>query len=111
MAKWANNNQAPKPGDQPPPFHRWALYRMRFIITTDLCAAWTPIGGLSAQLSNLSIPHHLADVELIAVALAYDEIHLAHLEESARARADSTLGPFILWTCFLRCGAVSRFRS
>ena len=39
MAKWTSDNQASKPGAQPLPFHTWAMYCMRFIITADLCAA------------------------------------------------------------------------
>ena len=92
MAKWATIMQASKPGAQPPPFHTWALYRRRFIITADLCAAWPPFGGLPAQLNNLPILLHLATVESIAVSLACDTILSTHLGELARARANKTAG-------------------
>ena len=92
MAKWNSNNQAPKPGARPRSFHTWAMYRLRFIITADLCDAWLPFGGLSAQLNNLSTLLHLATVESISVALAHDTILSAHLEELARARDNETAG-------------------
>ena len=76
----------------PPPFPTWALYRLRFIFTADLCGAWLHFGGIAAQLSNFSILLHLAAVESIAVALAYDNILSAHLEELALSRADRTAG-------------------
>ena len=65
---------------------------MRFIITADLCDDWLPYGGLSAQLNNLSILLHLAAVESIAVALAYDTILSTHLGELARVRANKAAG-------------------
>ena len=78
--------QASKPGDPPPPpFHAWELYRLRFIATADLCADWIPLGGLADHLNNLSIMLHLATTESISVALAYDSILSAHLEELARS--------------------------
>ena len=43
MAKWTSNKQASKPGAQPLRFHTLAMYRMRFIFTADLCAAWPPL--------------------------------------------------------------------
>ena len=91
-AKWTNNKQAPKPGARPPPFHAWALYRLRFFITADLCAAWPPFGGLADQLNNLSILLRLAAVESIDVAPEYDAILPAHLEELVRARSNRTAG-------------------
>ena len=92
MSKWTSNKQAPKPGAQPLPFHTWKMYRLRFIITADLCAAWIPLGGWSAQLNNLSILLHLPTTESVAGALAYDTRLSAHLEELARARANKTDG-------------------
>ena len=74
VANWKPNNQEPKPGDRPPPFHSWALYLLRFMIAADLCADWLPYGGLSPQLNNLSIILHLSNTEAIAVALSYDSI-------------------------------------
>ena len=61
-------------GGSSAPFHAWALYRLRFVIAADLCAAWIPFGGLSSQHNNLSIIPHLATTESIAVALARDSI-------------------------------------
>ena len=75
-----------------PPFHTWALRRLRFMLTADHCDAWIRFGGLSAQLNNLSILLHLATVESIAVALAYDTILSTRLEELARSRANKTAG-------------------
>ena len=74
------------------PFRAWALYRLRIIVDADLCADWPPCGGLAHQLNNLSIILHLATTESISVALAYDSIPPAHLEELARARANRTAG-------------------
>ena len=110
VAKWEANKQAPKPGAQPLPFHTWALYRLRFIIAADLCAAWLPFGGIAAQLNNLSILLHLAAVESIAVALAYDAILSAHLEELVRARADRTAGAVDFMDMLSTENTVSRCR-
>ena len=85
VAKWKTNNQASKPGAQPLPFHAWAPYRFRFMIAADLCAAWTPFGGLAARPNNVAIILNLAATESISVALAYDSILSAHLGELSRA--------------------------
>ena len=92
LARWKANKQAPKAGTPLMPFPTWTLLRLRFIFTADLCGAWSPFGGIAAQLNNFSILLHLSAVESIAVAWAYDSILSAHLEELARSRADRTAG-------------------
>ena len=61
-------------------------------LTADICGAWIPFGGLSAQLNNLSALPHLATTGNIANAMAYDSLLPAHLAESARARDERTVG-------------------
>ena len=68
------------------------MYRMRFIFAADICGAWLPFGGLSAQLNNFPVLLHLATTENIATPMAYDSLLSAHLAESARARAERTVG-------------------
>ena len=51
LAKWKANKKATKPGARPMPFRAWILYRMRFMITDDLCADWAPpLSGPADQL-------------------------------------------------------------
>lgn len=50
----------------------WILYMLRFIFTGDPCGAWKHFGGLSAQLSLLSIAMHLAVSETAVFAISYD---------------------------------------
>ena len=38
----------------------WALYRLRFIISAELCADWDLYGGLIAQLGNLGVTLNIA---------------------------------------------------
>ena len=61
---------------------------MRFILTSDICGAWSSFGGIAAQLDNLSIILHLATTESITAALLYDGLLSAHLEELARSRVE-----------------------
>ena len=73
ITKWPNNRQAKK-ADLPKnlPFRAWLMYRLRFIFTADICGAWTPFGGFSSQLNDISVLPHLATTANIATAIAYD---------------------------------------
>ena len=50
IAKWkggratAGHAKADRP--QPLPLNAWALYRLRFIFTSDLCSVWDSFGGI-----------------------------------------------------------------
>ena len=68
------------------------MYRARFIFTSDICGAWPPYGGLSAQPNNFPAPLYLATTENVAVALAYDDRQSSHLAETALARAGRAIG-------------------
>ena len=50
--------------------HAWLLYTLRFIFTVELAVHWHHFGGLSAQLSHLSIVQHLSVTETAAYAIA-----------------------------------------
>ena len=50
----------------------WILYLVRFIFTGDLCNDWDMFGGLSSQLSHLSIGLHLCITENAPRAISYD---------------------------------------
>ena len=69
-------------------FQAWTLYILRFVLVGDLLDAWSAFGGLSAQLSHLSISLHLADTESGAVAIMYDAEVRALIQRLARLRGD-----------------------
>ena len=64
----------------------WVLYHLRFIICGDLCNAWRDFGGLSAQLSHLSIVLHLGVIESAAFAISYDCELRNRIQRLARKR-------------------------
>ena len=66
--------------------HAWLLYMLRFILVGDLLGAWSPFGGLSAQLSHLSIVLHLATVENATLAIMYDSEVRAQIQRPSRLR-------------------------
>ena len=68
----------------------WILYMLRFILTGDLCDSWQHFGGLSAQLSLLSIVLHLAVVETANFAIAYDQELRSRIQRLARKRDTKT---------------------
>ena len=65
----------------------WLLYRLRFIISAEVCGAWSEFGGLIAQINNIGVFLNLAIVENVGVALKYHEFLHTQLELSARGRA------------------------
>ena len=85
------DNIAPKDRDpsQQVSLQAWVLYLLRFILTGDLCNAWKLFGGLSAQLSHLSVVLHLGVVENGSFAIAYDTEMRLRLQRLARRRDSS----------------------
>ena len=71
---WRENIQHKKTKDDPQQtsLQAWFLYTLRFIFTGDLSDAWSAFGGLSSQLSHLSIVLHLATTETASYAISYD---------------------------------------
>ena len=63
---------------------------LRFILVGDLLDAWSPFGGLSAQLSHLSIALHLATVGNVTLAIMYDSEVCAQIQRLARLRYADT---------------------
>ena len=80
----------PRDGSQQVNLQAWILYMLRFIFTGDLCDSWQHFGGLSAQLSLLSIVLHLAVVETANFAIAYDCELRARIQRLARKRDSKT---------------------
>ena len=70
--------------------HVWLLYALRFILVGDLLGAWSTFGGISAQLSHLGIPRHLAITEHVTILITYDAERRAHIQRLARLRGDDT---------------------
>ena len=74
------------------PFAAWAIYRMRFIFTADICGDWASFGGLAAQLNGLSVVLNIAATDNIQTALINASLLPNHLGELSRPRAESTAG-------------------
>ena len=82
ITKWSSTRQAKgAAGPQAIPLNAWLLYQLRFIFAADVCGAWACFGGVAAQLNHLSVVLHIATVDAIGVALTYDQLLKAHLEE------------------------------
>ena len=73
--------------DQSLSFQAWTLYRLRFIFSAEVCAAWTLYGGIIAQINNVGITLNLAIAENVGIALKYYEFLQTQLESYARSRA------------------------
>ena len=61
-----------RPGAQDVSINQWFLYNLRYILAGDLAGAWSPFGGLAAQMSHIGIVLDLAVTEHSGVALSYD---------------------------------------
>ena len=68
----------------------WLLYMLRFVVVGDLLDAWSSFGGLSAQLSHLSIALHLATVGNVTLSIMYDSEVRAQIQRLARLRDEDT---------------------
>ena len=68
----------------------WLLYMLRFILVGDLLDARSPFGGLSAQLSHLSIALHLATVSNVTLSIMYDSEIRAQIQLLSRLRDADT---------------------
>ena len=68
------------------------MFRLRSISAADIFGAGVPFGGLSGQPGNISAPLHPETTENIDTEMAYDALLSDHLAESARARAERTVG-------------------
>ena len=53
-------------------FQEWITYAIRFILTGDLCVAWTTVDWLSAHMSHLCNVPNLAIAGNTATARTYD---------------------------------------
>ena len=65
----------------------WTLYRLRFIVSAEVCAAWALYGGIIDQVNNIGVALNLAIGENVGVALKYYEFLHTQLESYARSRA------------------------
>ena len=94
IGKWGHNTRQAKRESplQAVPIQAWLLYQLRFLLTAELLGALSTFGGLAASCSHLSIVLNLATPDSADVALTYDRLVKHHLEEKARARAETTLG-------------------
>ena len=74
------------------PLREWPLYQMRVLLTAEMVGAPTTFGGLATSWGHLAIALNIATTDSIAIAFAYGRLVNLHLEEKARARAETTLG-------------------
>ena len=95
ITRWRGIRQAGKmPKNLHLPFSDWALYRLRFIFTADICGAWSSFGGVAAQLNALSAVLNIAVTDNIQAALTYGHLLSSHLGELARSRVERSDGRF-----------------
>ena len=73
--------------DQLLSFQAWALFRLRFIISAEVCAAWELYGGVIAPIDNLGATLNIAVSDNVGIALKYFDFLHAQLESYARSRA------------------------
>ena len=67
----------------------WALYRLRFIFSAEVCSAWTLYGGVIAQINNIDVALNIAISDNVGVALKYYEFLHNQLESYAGSRANN----------------------
>ena len=73
--------------DQSLSFQSWILYRLRFIISAEVCSAWDLYGGIIAQINNLGVTLNISISENVGTALKYFDFPHTQLESYARSRA------------------------
>ena len=73
LESWQKLQQSHKrPGTQDLSINQWFLYNLRYVLAGDLAGAWSPFGGLAAQMNHIGIVLDLAVTEHSGVALSYD---------------------------------------
>ena len=87
MTRWKNGNKDPKKrARQELSFQCWITYQLRFMITSQLCGALAPFGGIASQFNHLAICLNLAVSYNVATAISYDRLVKDHLHQLARRR-------------------------
>ena len=74
-------------GDQSLSFQAWIFYRLRFIISAEVCSAWDSFGGFIDQINNIGVALNIAISENVGTSLKYFEFLHTQLESYARSRA------------------------
>ena len=67
----------------------WLRRRYRFVIAAEMCHAWTPFGGIAAQLNHIAVLLSLATLENAGFAIRYHDLLVSTLADFARARFTS----------------------
>ena len=73
--------------DQSLSFQSWIFYRLRFIVSADVCSAWDLYGGIIAQINNLGVTLNITISGNVGIALKYFDFLHTQLESYARSRA------------------------
>ena len=74
----------------------WAIYNLRLRLAWDLAGAWTPFGGVSAQLTHLGLIPNMSVIENATIAMTYAK----HFREQA-ARLAPQRTTAVNWAQFL----------
>ena len=64
----------------------WLHHHYRFVIAAEMCHAWTPFGGIAAQLNHIAVLLSLATLESAGYAIRYHDLLVSTLADYARAR-------------------------
>ena len=92
----ALNNSHKKPSPLDLSFQTWVFYNLRFLLAGDLTGAWTPFGGMSAQLSHLGLLLNMSVIENATIAMTYSKLFREQAAHLARQRTTT-----VDWTSFL----------
>ena len=94
VSRWRNNARQARRGNAPQnlPLQAWMWYQLRFLLTAELLGALATFVGMSASLNHISIVLNIATTDTSSLAFTYGRLVRMHLEEKARARAETTLG-------------------
>ena len=85
--QWKKMQTARKrPSHQPMSFQLFALTYLRFVLAGDLAGAWTPFGGLAAQLTHLGTLLSIAATENARAAMTYDKSIRTTIATQSRKR-------------------------
>ena len=67
-------------------FQMWMHHHYRFVFAAEMCNAWSPFGGLAAQLNHIAVLLSLASLESAGYAIKYHDLLVTTLADFARAR-------------------------
>ena len=84
LSAWKSKNRGSK--KQAISFQMWLRHHFRFVISAEICNAWSPFVVLVAQMNHIAVILSIASIENSAFAIRYHDLLIASLADFARAR-------------------------